>query len=173
MNSFALSICNHESVNVSFFFFRGLGGKGVQRGQRCRGERAMFVPIPQSVCRLLPFSKWQLQNAVAYRSLSITRSCNCKALSGKVWVFWIGGRLWEVVAYERWLHMEVRPITVYWPAGFSRGFLAHSVLYYFFFFFEKSNNHNYTFLFFLCFFVSFFLSLARAALDKRFISFLK
>ena len=21
---------------------------------------------------------------------------------------WIGGRLWEVVAYERWSHMEVR-----------------------------------------------------------------
>ena len=23
-------------------------------------------------------------------------------------VFWIGGCLWEVVAYERWSHMEVR-----------------------------------------------------------------
>ena len=30
-----------------------------------------------------------------------------KALTGKRLVFWIGGRLWEVVAYEGWLHMEV------------------------------------------------------------------
>ena len=43
------------------------------------------------------------------------------------------------------------------PAGFSGGFLAHSVLFYFFFFFEKSNNYNYTFLLFLSF--SFSLSL--------------
>lgn len=57
VNAFALSICNHVSVNVSFFFFRARGGKGVQRDQRWRGERAMFVPIPQSICRLLPFSK--------------------------------------------------------------------------------------------------------------------
>ena len=26
----------------------------------------------------------------------------------RVLVFWIGGRLWEVVAYERWSHQEVR-----------------------------------------------------------------
>ena len=29
------------------------------------------------------------------------------ALTGKVWVFWIGGCLWEVVAYEGWSHKEV------------------------------------------------------------------
>ena len=34
-------------------------------------------------------------------------SSNHRALTGKNMVFWIGGRLWEVVAYERWLHMEV------------------------------------------------------------------
>ena len=28
---------------------------------------------------------------------------------GKNLVFWIGCRLWEVVVYERWSHMEVRP----------------------------------------------------------------
>ena len=39
--------------------------------------------------------------AVAYRRWSFTRVSNCKALTGKVLVFWIGGRLWEVVAYER------------------------------------------------------------------------
>ena len=36
-----------------------------------------------------------------------TRGSNCKALTGKILVFWMGGRLREVVAYERWLHMEV------------------------------------------------------------------
>ena len=37
---------------------------------------------------------------------SFTRSSNCKALTGKILVFWISGRLCEVVAYERWSHME-------------------------------------------------------------------
>ena len=46
--------------------------------------------------------------AVAYGRSSFTRISNCKALSGKVLVFWIGGRLWEVVAYERWSRMEVQ-----------------------------------------------------------------
>ena len=45
----------------------------------------------------------------AYRrwSFYFTRGSNCKALAGKIMVFWIGGGLLEVVAYERWLHMEV------------------------------------------------------------------
>ena len=42
--------------------------------------------------------------AVAYRRWSFTRGSNCKALTGKVLVFWIRG----MVAYERWSHMEVR-----------------------------------------------------------------
>ena len=50
--------------------------------------------------------------AVAYRRWSFTRGsnsgCNCKALTGKVVVFWTSGRLWELAAYERWSHMEVR-----------------------------------------------------------------
>ena len=54
-------------------------------------------------------------------------------------VFWVSGRLLEVVAYKRWSHMEVEVS------------LELSVLYYFFFFFEKSNNHNYMFLLFLSF----------------------
>ena len=33
-----------------------------------------------------------------------TRGSNCEALTRKLLVFWIGGCLWEVVAYERWLH---------------------------------------------------------------------
>ena len=45
--------------------------------------------------------------AVAYRRCLFTRSSNCKAFTGKVLVFWIGGSLREVVAYERWSHMEV------------------------------------------------------------------
>ena len=32
---------------------------------------------------------------------------NSKALAGKILVFWIGGRLWETIAYERRSHMEV------------------------------------------------------------------
>ena len=47
--------------------------------------------------------------AVAYRNGSFTRGSNCKALPGKQFlVSWIGGRLWAVVAYGRWSHMEVR-----------------------------------------------------------------
>ena len=46
--------------------------------------------------------------AVAYRVWLFTRGSNCNAFTGKVLVFWIGGRLREVVAYERGLHMEVR-----------------------------------------------------------------
>ena len=42
---------------------------------------------------------------------SFTRGVS-KALTGKRLVFWIGGRLWEVVVYEGWLHMEV-PATVF------------------------------------------------------------
>ena len=38
--------------------------------------------------------------AVAYRRCSFVRDSNCKALIGKILVFWIGGRLWEVVALE-------------------------------------------------------------------------
>ena len=45
---------------------------------------------------------------VAYRRWSSTRGSNFKALAGKLLVFWIGSRLWEVVAYKRWSHMEVR-----------------------------------------------------------------
>ena len=45
---------------------------------------------------------------VAYRRWSFTRGSNCKALAGKRLVFWIGGRLWEAVAYKRWSHVEVQ-----------------------------------------------------------------
>ena len=38
--------------------------------------------------------------AVAYRRCLFIRDSNCKALIGKLLVFWIGGRLWEVVALE-------------------------------------------------------------------------
>ena len=39
---------------------------------------------------------------VAYRRWSFNRGSDCKA-----WVFWIGCRLWGLVAYERRSHMEV------------------------------------------------------------------
>ena len=41
--------------------------------------------------------KWS--RAVAHRRWSFTRASNCKALTGKVLVFWIGGHLLEVVAH--------------------------------------------------------------------------
>ena len=37
----------------------------------------------------------RLQEVVVYN----TRGPNCKALTLKILVFWIGGRLWEVVAH--------------------------------------------------------------------------
>ena len=46
--------------------------------------------------------------AVAYRRWSFIRGSNCEALTGKIAVYWFGGDLWEVVAYERWSHMEVQ-----------------------------------------------------------------
>ena len=48
--------------------------------------------------------------AVAYdeKRWSFTRSSNYRALTDKVLVFWINGRLLEVVAYKRWSHREVR-----------------------------------------------------------------
>ena len=45
---------------------------------------------------------------VAYKRWLFTRGSNYSALTGKNVVFQIGGRLWEVVAYERWSHMEVQ-----------------------------------------------------------------
>ena len=45
---------------------------------------------------------------VAYRRWSFTRGSNCKALTGKILKFWLDSHLWEVVAYERWLHTEVQ-----------------------------------------------------------------
>jgi len=37
--------------------------------------------------------------AVSYGRWCFTRGSNCKAVIGKVWVFWIGGRLWKVVEH--------------------------------------------------------------------------
>ena len=45
------------------------------------------MPSPQKV------------SAVAYERCSFTRGSNYRALPGKNWVFWIGGRLREVVAH--------------------------------------------------------------------------
>ena len=54
----------------------------------------------------------QKVDADAYMRWSFTRGSNCKPLTGKILVFWIGGRLWEMVANQRWSHMEVRLYTV-------------------------------------------------------------
>ena len=45
--------------------------------------------------------------AVACRRWLLARGCNCEALSRKILVFWMGGYLWELVAYERWLYTGV------------------------------------------------------------------
>ena len=50
----------------------------------------------------------QKEVEVAYRRWSFARGYNCNALTEKTLVFWIGGCLWEAVAYKRWSHMEVR-----------------------------------------------------------------
>ena len=33
--------------------------------------------------------------AVSYRRWLFTRDSNCKALTRKIWVFWIGGHIWR------------------------------------------------------------------------------
>ena len=47
-----------------------------------------------------------ITSKTGHSSLSMGGS-NYRALTEKTLVFWIDGRLWEVVAYERWLHIEV------------------------------------------------------------------
>ena len=45
-----------------------------------------------------------MRQVVTYKEWSFTKGSNCKALT----VLWIGGCLWEMVAYDRWSHVEVR-----------------------------------------------------------------
>ena len=60
-----------------------------------------------------------MRQVVAYKRLKIKKNYKTvvavaydsfyyRAMTGKILVFWIGGRLREVVAYERWSHMESR-----------------------------------------------------------------
>ena len=42
---------------------------------------------------------WCFEWVVAYGRWSLTRGSNCRAWTGGVLVFWIGGRLQEVVAH--------------------------------------------------------------------------
>ena len=55
--------------------------------------------------------------SVAYRECSFAGGSNCKALAKKSLVFWIGGRLLEVVAYKRWSHMQ--PDCIWIPTKIS------------------------------------------------------
>ena len=59
--------------------------------------------------------------AVAYRRWSFTTGSNCKALTGKISVFWIGGHLWKVVTYKSWSHIEVRLYIIYRSQPFNAG----------------------------------------------------
>ena len=51
--------------------------------------------------------------AVAYRRWLFTRGSNCKSLTGKVLVFWIGGHLWEVVAHGASTVVNIFNTTLY------------------------------------------------------------
>ena len=44
--------------------------------------------------------------AVACYRWSFTSGSNYRLLSGKMLVFWIDVRFWELFAYERWSHVE-------------------------------------------------------------------
>ena len=56
--------------------------------------------------QVVAYKQWKITNrqikkvvAVAYRRWVFTRNSNFKALTGKIWVFWMGGRLREGVAH--------------------------------------------------------------------------
>ena len=63
----------------------------------------------QRMRQVVAYKQWKIINrqaqkvvaAVAYMRQSFARGSNCKALTVKILVFWIGGRLWEAVTYER------------------------------------------------------------------------
>ena len=62
--------------------------------------------------QFLCLSLWKKKRKILTLSLShLTRGLTCASskLTEKILSFWIGGVgcLWEVVAQERWLHMEV------------------------------------------------------------------
>ena len=61
------------------------------RDQRIRYKRLKTIDIINR--------QVQKVAVVAYRRWSFPRGSNCKALTGKVLVFWISGRQWEVVAH--------------------------------------------------------------------------
>ena len=75
--------------------------------------------------------------AVAYRRWSFTRGSNCKALTEKILLFWIGGNLWEVVAYKRWSHMEV-PLYMYFSDTLTLFVIFTPLLLYFI----SKTNHD-------------------------------
>ena len=74
---------------------------------------------------------------VAYRRWSFTRSFNCKALTEKILLFWIGGHLWEVVAYKRWSNMEGR-LHMYFSDTLTLFVIFTSLLLYFI----SKTNHD-------------------------------
>ena len=61
---------------------------------------------------MVAYKKWSLTGSgrlpevVAHRKWSFTEGSNCEALNGKILVFSIVGRLWEVVANESWSDVE-------------------------------------------------------------------
>ena len=61
------------------------------------------------MCQVVAYKR--LKTMTNYNAISskIGRGgSNFRALTGKNMAFLIGGRLWELVTYEKWSHMEVR-----------------------------------------------------------------
>ena len=60
----------------------------------------------ESMHQVVAYKKLELQKIIKSPALKkwsgggrFTRGSNCKALTGKILVFWISGRLWEVVGH--------------------------------------------------------------------------
>ena len=85
------------------FFNKSSRGPPTQQPGKIPGSRLLMTTLLK-YCMV----------AVVYKRWLNTRSSNYKALTKKILCFaWISGCLWEVVAYQRWLHMEVKLYSVF------------------------------------------------------------
>ena len=55
------------------------------------------------MCQVVAYKSHQKVVAVAYERWSFTRGSNYRNMTGKNLVFWMSGRLWEVVARGGWI----------------------------------------------------------------------
>ena len=69
-----------------------------------------FSYVVWNMCKALANKRLKTMEkvvAVAHKRWLFMRSSNDRAFTGKILVFWISGRLWELAAYKRWSHLEV------------------------------------------------------------------